>query len=67
MASQVVLRQQSELLKSLSTLRAFLESQAKNVVFVAGGAAFIPGQGFEDIYESRKTLFHFFTNMILTY
>lgn len=39
----------------------------QNVVFVAGGAAFIPGQGFEDIYESRKTLFHFFTNMILTY
>jgi hypothetical protein len=39
----------------------------QNVILVAGGAAFIPGQGFEDIYESRRTLFHFFTNLILTY
>ncbi len=39
----------------------------QNVVVVGGAAAFIPGQGFKDIYENDKTLFHVFTNVILTF
>jgi hypothetical protein len=38
-----------------------------NVVIVGGVAAFKPGQGFEDIYERSKMLFHVFTNVILTF
>lgn len=38
-----------------------------NVVIVGGIAAFKPGQGFEDIYERSKTLYHVFTNVILTF
>ena len=38
-----------------------------NVVIVGGIAGFKPGQGFEDIYERSKTLFHVFTNVILTF
>jgi len=36
-------------------------------VVVGGAAAFIPGRGFEDIYENGKTLYHVFTNVILTF
>ena len=35
LAAQVVLRQQSQIIKSVSTLCAFLETQSPNVVFVA--------------------------------
>jgi hypothetical protein len=38
-----------------------------NVVLVGGAAAFIPGQGFKDIYESGETLYHVFTNLILQF
>lgn len=38
-----------------------------NVIVVGGVAGFLPGQGFKDIYESGKTLYHFFTNLILTF
>jgi hypothetical protein len=38
-----------------------------NVAIVGGVAAFKPGQGFEDIYERSKTLYHVFTNVILTF
>ncbi|HWS71204.1 MAG TPA: hypothetical protein VN605_03785, partial [Thermoanaerobaculia bacterium] len=38
-----------------------------NVVLVGGAAAFIPGAGFNDIYESPGTLFHLFTNVVLTF
>lgn len=38
-----------------------------NVVLVGGAAAFLPGQGFKDIYESDKTLYHVFTNLILQF
>jgi hypothetical protein len=36
-------------------------------VVVLGGAAFIPGRGFEDIYEETHTLFHVFTNVTLAF
>ena len=39
----------------------------QNVVIVGGAAAFIPRQGFKDIYERGKTLYHVFTNVILTF
>lgn len=38
-----------------------------NVVLVGGAAAFLPGQGFKDIYESGQTLYHVFTNLILQF
>jgi hypothetical protein len=38
-----------------------------NVVIVGGAAALIPGQGFKDIYEKPGTLYHLFTNVILTF
>ena len=44
--------------------RPFLSN---NVVVVGGAAAFLPGRGFKDIYERDKTLFHVFTNVILTF
>jgi hypothetical protein len=39
----------------------------QNVVVVGGAAAFLPRQGFTDIYERDKTLYHAFTNVILTF
>jgi hypothetical protein len=39
----------------------------QNMVIVGGAAAFIPGAGFKDIYEDGKTLYHVFTNVILTF
>ena len=44
--------------------RPFLSN---NAVVVGGVAAFIPGRGFENIYENGKTLYHVFTNVILTF
>lgn len=44
--------------------RPFLNN---NMVIVGGAAAFIPGQGFKDIYESGDTLYHVFTNLILQF
>ncbi|HEX2059251.1 MAG TPA: hypothetical protein VHK90_00790, partial [Thermoanaerobaculia bacterium] len=38
-----------------------------NVVLVGGAAVFLPGQGFEDIYENRDPLYHVFTNLILQF
>jgi hypothetical protein len=38
-----------------------------NVVLVGGAAAFIPGQGFKDIYEDGDPLYHVFTNLILQF
>lgn len=39
----------------------------QNFVIVGGAAGFKPGAGFKDIYESDKTLYHVFTNVILTF
>jgi hypothetical protein len=39
----------------------------QNIVIVGGAAAFIPGAGFNTIYESPGTLFHVFTNVILSF
>jgi hypothetical protein len=39
----------------------------QNVVIVGGTAAFLPGQGFKDIYEKNRPLYHVFTNVILTF
>lgn len=39
----------------------------QNIVIVGGTAAFLPGQGFKDIYEKNRPLFHVFTNVILTF
>lgn len=39
----------------------------QNVVVVGGVAAFLPGQGFADIYEDDSPLYAAFTNLILTY
>lgn len=39
----------------------------QNFVIVGGAGAFLPGTGFRDIYESGKTLYHVFTNVILTF
>jgi hypothetical protein len=40
---------------------------SNNVVLVGGAAAFVPGKGFKDIYESGETLYHVFTNLILQF
>jgi hypothetical protein len=40
---------------------------SNNIVFVGGLAAFLPGRGFEDIYEEQGTLYHFFSNVVLTW
>jgi len=40
---------------------------SQNFVVVGGAAAFVPRQGFVDIYERDKTLYHVFTNVILTF
>ena len=39
----------------------------QNVIVSGGLAGFHPGRGFEDIYESTKTLYHVFTNLTLTF
>ena len=39
----------------------------QNVILSGGAAAFRPGRGFEDIYESKKTLYHVFTNLTFTF
>lgn len=39
----------------------------QNVVVVGGVAAFLPGQGFADIYEDDAPLYAAFGNLILTY
>jgi hypothetical protein len=44
--------------------RPFLSN---NVVLVGGLAALLPGQGFEDIYESSDPLYHAFMNVILQF
>ena len=44
--------------------RPFLNN---NVIAVGGVAAFLPGRGFEDIYEDGHTLYHVFTNLILKF
>jgi hypothetical protein len=44
--------------------RPFLNN---NMIVVGGAAAFLPGRGFKDIYESGRTLYHVFTNLILTF
>jgi hypothetical protein len=44
--------------------RPFLSN---NVVIVGGAAAFLPGQGFKDLYERGGTLYHVFTNLILQF
>lgn len=38
-----------------------------NVIALIGYAAFLPGKGFKDIYESGKPLHTAFTNLILTF
>ncbi|HVR38854.1 MAG TPA: hypothetical protein VMU84_07135, partial [Thermoanaerobaculia bacterium] len=40
---------------------------SNNVTVVGGVAAFKPGQGFKDIYESGKTLYHFFMNITVQF
>jgi hypothetical protein len=44
--------------------RPFLNN---NVIVVGGAAAFFPGRGFKDIYEKQHTLYHVFTNLVLTF
>jgi hypothetical protein len=39
----------------------------QNIVIVGGGAVFLPGRGFKDIYEKDRPLVHVFTNVILTF
>jgi hypothetical protein len=38
-----------------------------NVIVVGGVAAFLPGAGFEDIYQDGDALYQLFTNLILTF
>ncbi len=39
----------------------------QNIVIVGGSAVLLPGQGFKDIYERDRPLYHVFTNVILTF
>jgi hypothetical protein len=39
----------------------------ENVVVLGGVAAFLPGRGFQDIYEDGSTLYAAFTNLVLTF
>ncbi len=39
----------------------------ENVVVLGGLAAFLPGQGFEDVYEDGSTLYAAFANLVLTF
>lgn len=38
-----------------------------NVIILVGTAVFFPGDGFRDIYARGNTLFHSFSNVILTF
>ncbi|HUP61414.1 MAG TPA: hypothetical protein VNA69_13440 [Thermoanaerobaculia bacterium] len=40
---------------------------SNNWVVVGGVAAFLPGKGFEDIYETNDVLYHVFTNVIFQF
>ena len=40
---------------------------SNNWIVVGGLAALLPGKGFKDIYESDKTLYHVFMNVILQF
>lgn len=44
--------------------RPYLNNQ---VIILAGVAGFVPGSGFEDIYEDDEPLYQIFTNLILTF
>jgi hypothetical protein len=44
--------------------RPFLNN---NVIILAGAAVFLPGEGFRDIFGPGDTLFHTFSNVILTF
>jgi hypothetical protein len=44
--------------------RPFLNN---NVIILAGAAVFFPGEGFRDIYGLGTTIFHTFSNVILTF
>ncbi|HXG18544.1 MAG TPA: Ig-like domain-containing protein [Methylomirabilota bacterium] len=44
--------------------RPFLNN---NVILLAGTAVFFPGEGFRDIYGLGNTIFHTFSNIILTF
>jgi len=39
----------------------------ENVVVLGGVAAFLPGDGFRDVYEDGSTLYAAFTNLVLTF
>ena len=39
----------------------------ENVVVLGGVAAFLPGRGFQDIYEDGSTLYSAFTNLVVTF
>ena len=39
----------------------------QNFIVIGGVAGFLPGQGFKEIYERDKTLYHVFTDVILTF
>jgi hypothetical protein len=45
-------------------VRPFLNN---NVIATLGGSAFFPGGGFEDLYDSRRTLFSAFAQLTLLY
>jgi hypothetical protein len=55
------------LAKSLTLAPRYRPFLNNNVVIVGGVAAFLPGRGFKDIYENQPTLYHVFTNLILTF
>jgi hypothetical protein len=40
---------------------------SNNVTVLAGGAMFVPGSGWEDIYEDDDLHWHFFTNLTLQF
>lgn len=44
--------------------RPFLNN---NVIVLVGVAGFVPGSGFEDIYEDDEPLYQLFTNLVLTF
>ena len=40
---------------------------SNNVTVLAGTAMFVPGSGWEDIYENDDLHWHFFTNLTLQF
>jgi len=38
-----------------------------NIIFTVGGSVFIPGKGFEDVFDSDKPLWQIFTGITLTF